>query len=217
MSKVIILRPEPGASATLARAKAAGIEALCCPLFEVVPVPWVVPDAREFDALVITSANAARHGGSGLAALSGLPTYCVGDVSAEAALDAGLKVVAFGPAGAAALIKQVPAGLRLLHLAGADHRETPGITAIAVYDSRVIDPPPPLGALHGGVAMVHSPRAGKRLAELISERGDIAIAAISDAAADACGDGWRKVAAIRAPADGALLALANELCQDQGR
>jgi uroporphyrinogen-III synthase len=61
--------------------------------------------------------------------------------------------------------------------------------------------------------MVHSPRAGARLAELMTGRGDIAIAAISAAASAACGSGWRDVAAIAAPDDGALLALAAALCQ----
>lgn len=215
MNKVIVLRPEPGASATLARAKAAGIEAVAVPLFEIAPVDWAVPQASDFDALLLTSGNAARHGGAGLAALTALPTYCVGDATATAARAAGLNVVGIGPAGAAALIDQVPTGLRLLHLAGVDHQAIPGATEIAVYDSRAIDPPPSLDELAGGVAMVHSARAGQRLAELVSERGDIAIAAISQAAADACEGGWRRVEAIEAPTDGALLALASALCQDR--
>ena len=217
MSKVVVLRPEPGASATLARAKAAGIEAVAIPLFEIAPVAWDVPGADGFDALLLTSANAVRHGGAGLAALSGLPIYCVGEATAMAASAAGLSVAGIGAGGAAALIDQIPGGLRLLHLTGVDHRAIAGVSEIAVYDSRMIDPPPSLDALAGGVAMVHSARAGERLAELVSERGDIAIAAISEAAADACGGGWRKVAAIEAPADGALLALAGDLCQDRRR
>ena len=64
MSKVVVLRPEPGASATLARAKAAGIDAVAIPLFEVVPVAWDAPDPSSVDALLLTSANAARHGGA---------------------------------------------------------------------------------------------------------------------------------------------------------
>lgn len=215
MSKVVVLRPEPGASATLARAKAGGIEAVAIPLFEIAPVDWDVPSADGFDALLLTSANAVRHGGAGLAALRKLPTYCVGEATAMAASAAGLNVVGIGPAGAAALIDQMPGGLRLLHLVGVDHHAIPGASAIAVYDSRAIDPPPSLDALAGGVAMVHSARAGKRLAELVRDRGNIAIAAISPAAADACGDGWRKVATIDAPIDGALLALASDLCQDR--
>ena len=50
MSKVVILRPEPGAGATLARAEAAGIAAVAIPLFEVAAVDWVAPDPAGFDA-----------------------------------------------------------------------------------------------------------------------------------------------------------------------
>ena len=144
-----------------------------------------------------------------------LPVYCVGEATAAAALDAGLRIAGTGAKGAAGLIDQVPDGLRLLHLTGVEHQPIPGVTEIAVYDSRAIDPPPSLAALNGGVAMVHSARAGARLAELVEARGDIAIAAISAPAAEACGGGWRQVATIDAPADGALLALAAELCQDR--
>ena len=213
MSLVVILRPEPGASATLARAAAAGIEAVAIPLFALRPVEWVAPPANGYDALLLTSANAVRCGRDQLAGLSALPTYCVGEATAVAARAKGFAVAGTGAEDAAALVELVPKGLRLLHLAGRDHRAIPGVTSIVVYDSAVIDSPPLLEALSGGVAMVHSPRAGARLAELVEARGNIAIAAISEAAALACGSGWREVAAISAPGDGALLALAAALCQ----
>ena len=213
MSQVVILRPEPGASATLARATAAGIDAVAIPLFAIAPVEWVAPAASDFDALLLTSANAVRHGGDQLAGLSALATYCVGEATAVAARDAGFAGAGAGAGDAAALVEQVPQGLRLLHLAGHDHRAMAGVSAIIVYDSVIVDPPPSLDALNGSVAMVHSPRAGARLAELVEARGEISIAAISEAAAAACGNGWREVAAISAPGDGALLALAAALCQ----
>lgn len=214
MSKVVVLRPEPGASATLARARAAGIDAVAIPLFAVVPMAWEAPDPNAVDALLLTSANAARHGGAGLAGLKQLPTYCVGEATAAAARKAGLKVVGTGVGDANALLEQVPGGLRLLHLTGVNHQVIPGATQLAVYTSQTIDPPPPLDALIGGVAMVHSARAGERLAELVTDRSVIAIAAISKTAADACGGGWQQIEAIAAPTDGALLALASALCQD---
>ena len=209
----MILRPEPGASATLARASAAGIEAEAIPLFEIAPVEWVAPDASAFDALLLTSANAVRFGGDQLTALRALPTYCVGEATALAAREAGFAVAGTGAGDAIALIERVPHGLRLLHLTARDHRAIAGVTRIAVYHSIIIDPPPSLDRLGGGVAMVHSPRAGARLAELIEQRGDISIAAISAAAAAACGGGWNEVATIVAPGDGALLALGAALCQ----
>ena len=213
VSKLVILRPEPGAAATLKRATAAGIDAVAIPLFEVAPVHWDAPPAEAFDALLLTSANAIRLSGAALDGLRSLAAYCVGAATAEAALGAGLQVAGTGAGDAAALIEQVPTGLRLLHLAGRDHLSLDGVATIVVYESAAIDPPPSLDALEGGVAMVHSPRAGRRLAELVDQRGTIAIAAISEAAAAACGTGWRTVAAVEAPADGALLALAAALCQ----
>lgn len=209
----MILRPEPGASATLERAKAAGMDAVATPLFEIAPVDWAAPDAGHYDALLLTSANAILQGGEELAGLRALPAYCVGAATAVAAREAGFAATKTGAGDVEALIERVPQGVRLLHLAGRDHRAIAGVIAIIVYDSAVIDPPPSLEALAGNVAMVHSPRAGERLAELIDNRGDIGIAAISAAAAAACGSGWREVAAIDAPGDGALLALAAALCQ----
>ena len=217
MSRLVVLRPEPGASATLARAKVAGIDAVAIPLFEVSAVTWDAPAAGDYDALLLTSANAARHGGAGLAALGPLPTYCVGEATAAAARAAGLSVAGVGTGDAASLVAELPNALKLLHLTGVDHRPIAGVRQVAVYASRAIDPPPSLDALQGGVAMVHSQRAGERLAALVSQRRSIAIAAISQAAADACGDGWRVVSAIDSPSDGALLALASDLCQDRRR
>ena len=50
MTRIVVLRPEPGASATVARAEAAGLEAVSIPLFEAVPVDWAIPDAGLFTA-----------------------------------------------------------------------------------------------------------------------------------------------------------------------
>jgi uroporphyrinogen-III synthase len=50
------------------------------------------------------------------------------------------------------------------------------------------------------------------LAELVSDRSPVVIAAISKAAAEAVGDGWKSVAIADQPSDEALLALAARLC-----
>jgi uroporphyrinogen-III synthase len=59
---------------------------------------------------------------------------------------------------------------------------------------------------------MHSRRAGRRFAELIEDRGSIAIAAISSAAAEAVGSGWETVESADQPTEEALLALAARLC-----
>ena len=66
MRKLLLLRPEPGLSASAERARALGLEVIACPLFAIEPVEWEAPDPADYDALLLTSANAVRHGGHGL-------------------------------------------------------------------------------------------------------------------------------------------------------
>ena len=214
MTRLLVLRPEPGASATVERARAMGLDAIAIPLFEVEPVAWEAPEAGSFDGLLLTSANSVRLGGEGLKALRGLKTYAVGEATAEAAREAGFDVAATGDAGVDRLLGSIEPDLKLLHLCGADRREPreprQQITAVAVYRARPVAAD--LSAAKDCVALIHSPRAGRRFAELVSDRGSVAIAAISQAAADAAGDGWRSVEVAAEPNDEALLALAARLC-----
>ena len=83
---------------------------------------------------------------------------------------------------------------------------------MTVYRATPIEAPD-LAAAEANVALIHSPRAGKRFAELVDSRSGIAIAAISDAAAEAVGGGWRTVVTAVRPTDEALLALAASLCE----
>ena len=71
---------------------------------------------------------------------------------------------------------------------------------------------PDLPPLRGLVIAVHSPRAGMRLSELSDEHATAIIAAISDAAAEACGHEWAGIAVAAEPNDKSLLALAASLC-----
>jgi uroporphyrinogen-III synthase len=215
MRRVLVLRPEPGASATVEKARRRGLEAIAIPLFEIERVAWDAPDRARFDALLLTSANAARYGGEGLRTLRDLPVYAVGEATAEAARDAGFDIAATGDGGVEHLLGSSGAGLKLLHLCGVD-RQAPEdtrqqVTAVPVYRSNVIAAPD-LGAVVGSLALIHSPRAGRRFAELIREKGGIAVAAISPAAAEAAGTGWQCVEAAEVPSDDALLALAARLC-----
>jgi uroporphyrinogen-III synthase len=208
---LVILRPEPGASATAKQARAMGLEARTIPLFEIVPVAWTAPDPDGFDGILLTSANAARHGGPELDKLKGLPVHAVGAATAEAAHAAGFAVASTGDGG----VKEInlPPKQRLLHLAGKDHLASRAALAIPVYEALVIAEPEGLSEIGVCVAAVHSPRAGRRLAELVADRASIAVAAISPAAAEACGEGWTSVDAAAEPSDSALLALAARLCE----
>lgn len=215
MRRLLIVRPEPGASATLAMAQQMGLDAVTIPFFAVQSIQWDAVEPSDFSGIVATSANAFRHGGEQLEILKGLPVHAVGETTAQAARDAGFTVTTIGEGGRFELGDRLPVG-RLLHLAGADHLPVGTSEAVAVYASRPIEPPPAIDAA-GAVVMVHSPRAGERLAELVEERESTAIAAISDKAARACGSGWEQVEIASSPREPALLALAAKLCQNQGR
>jgi uroporphyrinogen-III synthase len=215
MRPILVLRPEPGASVTVQRAQELGLDAFSVPLFEIEPVPWSPPDPGKFDGLLLTSANSIRRAGEQVNALTSLPVYAVGGATAEAAQDAGFEIAFAGPGGVDRLLELVPPGLRLLHLCG-EYRRMPSdpnheITSLVVQAAKPIERPD-LSAARDVVAMIHSPRAGERFAELVSERGSILIAAISEAAAEAVGSGWADIEVADYLNDYGLLALAARLC-----
>ena len=48
MTRVLVLRPEPGASATVKRARKKALDAVAIPLFEVEAISWDAPEAERF-------------------------------------------------------------------------------------------------------------------------------------------------------------------------
>jgi uroporphyrinogen-III synthase len=219
MTRVLVLRPEPGASATVERARLRSLHAVAIPLFEVEAVSWDAPEASAFDGLLLTSANAVRSGGDQLKQFRGLRVYAVGDATAQAARDAGFDVARAGDAGVGRLLASLEPELRLLHLAGEDRKRASGarqhIETITVYRSKPLEYVD-LARSEGSVAIIHSPRAGRRFAELVDQahldRSKITIAAISPDAAEAVGARWARADSAEAPNEDALLALAERLC-----
>lgn len=211
MRPLAVLRPEPGNAATCARIAAVGGTALALPLFAVRPLAWTPPAAGAFDALFLTSANAIRHAGAALALYSDLPVFAVGDATAAAARTAGLTLAGIGASDARQLagLAKAHGVARGLHLTGRDRARTdlPGVTeTIAVYASEPRDlRPADLAPLSGSVTLIHSPRAGARLAALASDPAGIRIAAISDAALAAAGTGWAMRGVAARPDDNALV------------
>ncbi len=224
--KLLILRPRPGADESAGRAVAKGLEPVVAPLFTIWPLDWEAPDADGIEAVLMTSANGARHAGEQVRAFTTLPCYAVGEASAEAARAAGFRDVRPGRSDGAATIARMAADgiARALHLCGRDHIEVahPQVALIRrlVYAAEAVDalPPPALQAIEdGAVAMLHSPRAGRLFASLADEAGlereRIRLAAISEAAAEAAGSGWKNMVIAAAPSDHALLEVAAQLCQ----
>ncbi|HYD37913.1 MAG TPA: uroporphyrinogen-III synthase [Allosphingosinicella sp.] len=210
--RLLILRPEPGASETAARALDMGLEPVVAPLFEIRGLDPGAVDPDGFDSVLLTSANGARHAPAGLARLT---CFAVGEATATAARERGFAEVRTGPSdGAAAAAAMAAAGARrALHPCGRDHVAVaaPGVAIepLVVYAAVPLDHGPFAGP---AVAMIHSPRAGRRFADLAADRASIAVAAISAAAAAAAGEGWAARAVAAAPRDDALLELAAKLC-----
>jgi uroporphyrinogen-III synthase len=193
-----------------------GMETILRPLFKTRAVEWSAPDAAMFDAVLMTSANAALHGGTGLAKYLNLPLYTVGDATAEAAKRAGFKNVISGDSDVTAIVGEMANDRRnhALHLAGRD-RTAIGSTSfdfetITVYASEIVSAP---AIPDDVVALIHSTRAALRFAAVTARKSSIAIIAISPVVADAAGSGWQSVEIARQPHDAAMLALAARLCE----
>ncbi|MFC5035937.1 uroporphyrinogen-III synthase [Tianweitania sediminis] len=126
LARVLVTRPEPGASRTAALLKQRGFAPLVLPLTEIFPVDGFIPD-HPFHAVAVTSANAARMmESSNIAKLRHAPCYAVGAQTAAACRDAGFSHVLQegGTADALAdrLIKDMPAGAGILYLCGSPRK-----------------------------------------------------------------------------------------------
>lgn len=219
----MILRPEPGAGRTAQAVARLGLEAVVHPLFAPQALEWTAPVAGNFDALLMTSANAARLAGPALAAYRGLPAYAVGSATAAALQAQGFDRVVAGDGDASAIAAQIATdGHRaVLHLAGTTVAPMEAgplhLTRIAVYSMASLPPDPALlqDAVPGSVLLVHSPRAGERLAGQVpmTARAGLHIVAISPTALAACGAGWASGQAPDQPRDDDMLALVVGLCE----
>ncbi len=216
MKSVVVLRPEPGNTRTATSLRALGLEVRQVPLFAVVPVDWTPPDPAGFDGLLLTSANAVRHGGPGLDLFKRLPVVAVGAATAAVASEAGFAVAVTGDEDARAVVAEARdrGFARLLHLAGRERAPTEdGIEAVTVYAS---DPVPVdsdvARTFEHTLVLLHSARAAARLADITGtggvDRSRIALVAISAAVSRAAGEGWADVAIAPEPSDSAVFATA---------
>jgi uroporphyrinogen-III synthase len=228
MMPVIVLRPEPGCSATVKAASALGLDARAAPLFAVEPRDWTLPNAGDFDALLVGSANTFRHGGPHLEALRSLPAYVVGEATAEAARAAGFAIARCGTGGLQPVLDVVPAGTRLLRLAGEERIELAApqgvtMTEAVVYASRPrpLDPAILPELAGGALVLLHSAEAARHFASECARLGvdhsAVSLATIGPRVTAAAGEGWRAMKTAAQPSDAALLALARTMCQSTPR
>ena len=233
---LLIIRPEPGATATQAAAATLGLVAERFPMFCAQPRDWEAPAPDAFDALLLGSAQACRFGGAALAGYAGKPAYCVGAATARAAQAVGLTVAAQGEGGLQAMLANIPpptAGLRLLRLAGEAHvplAPPAGVTLTTRIAYASAPQPLPMAlarlllveALPAFILLLHSGEAARHF---VAETDRLALPRrrihaitigprVSEIAAQA-GD-WASLATAPRPDDAAMLALAAQTCQTVG-
>ena len=220
---VLVVRPEPGLSATMEAARKLGLNVIGYPLFEIRPVNWIAPDPADIDALLVGSANAFRHGGEALGRFRDKPVHAVGETTAEAAREAGFEVASVGTGGLQKVIDGIAAPTRLLRVAGAEHvtldlPEGVGMHTVIAYEAVPLELPEPLRPLHdlGLTVLLHSAAAARQFLHesrrLALQRSRITLAVIGPRVAEAAGDGWAAIHVSRAPSDRAMLEMVQEVC-----
>ncbi len=220
---VLVVRPEPGLSATVKAANAMGLNAIGYPLFEIRACEWECPNSASMDALLIGSANAIRHGGEALELLKDKPVYAVGEKTAEVARDAGFTVAAVGSGGLQNVLDAIEPPTRLLRIAGADHVDlTPpegvSMCEVIAYESVALELPEPLRPLQdlGLTVLLHSARAAEQFdresRRLALERSRISLVVIGPRVAEAAGEGWAAIHVSPEPNDHAMLEMARDVC-----
>ena len=225
---VFVLRPEPGQTATLVEAFRRGIAAVGMPLCRIEPVGWAAPRSQ-FDGLLIGSANAVRHAGTELQKVAHLPVLAVGEATAKAARDAGLRVEKTGRDGLQSVLDNLSGGPRhLLRLAGETRLEchppdTVAMQTVTTYRAQYLDLTQRQADLlrSGCAVLLHSGEMAAHLAAQCDahdiDRSQIACAAMTDRIAQRAGPGWREIVCAERPTDRALLAAAQGLCEKRDR
>lgn len=230
MARVLVTRPEPGASATARRLVALGHQPVVLPLSEIRPLPAASPAPGTWDVIAATSANAFRNLPAGVS--HSRRCHVVGEKTAKAARQAGfvdvLAAGADGAALAAAIAAREPAGTRVLYPCGRVRRPEferrlaeAGMPCLPleVYDTVFTEPGEARLAEVGtggdlDAVLVYSPQAARALSRLL-DTGDGRAAllnavflCLSDQVASALGTaGADRTYVSREPSEDALLAL----------
>lgn len=227
--RLLLTRPARESGATAAAALAAGFEVLQAPLLDIRPLPISLSPGADPDALLFTSAHAPALAGASHPELKTIPAYAVGPATAAAATAAGFEVAATGQSDGSAIVARAAADGRrhLLHLAGEATAALAippglGLTRVPVYAADLA-PCLPAAALRAFredsllATLLFSPRTARHFRTLLDaaaiEAGGQRIVAISAAAADAAGTGWRACCIAAAPTTQQALAAAHALWQ----
>lgn len=215
--RVLITRPQPEAGAFAARCAEEGLEPIVSPLMEIVEL-GVATDLSSVAALAFTSVNGVRAFTQN-SQMRDLPVFAVGATSANESRRAGFDEVYVADGDVDALAALITAHWSsgdgaILHAAGATRAgdlvkalEEKGIAARreVFYEAAPVDGlnDDALAALQSGRAdlwvALFSPRSAKLFLEAMEKAkltpalGMVNAACLSQAVADAAGEGWRTV------------------------
>lgn len=184
MKRIWITRASPGAEATAERVRALDFEPVIAPVLEVRELPVTI-DLTGVGALAFTSANAVRVFAA-RAVTRNLPVFAVGAATAAAAKAAGFPNIVSADGDVDDLARTIRARAKsiegvVLHpaaaepagdLIGALTKDGVEARAVTIYETVPADVPAAvLNALSeiDGV-IVHSPKAGRQLAEILRGR-----------------------------------------------
>ncbi len=188
------------------------------PLFAIEHLPLQSVSVDGYDAILLTSGNAARAACGFLENAADTPIYAVGSATASALANLSLPVAAPGSTGVEALVGVAAADghKKLLWLAGEDHSAVPQIAGVhidiaIVYRSAVLETPADFAAqvTQCDAVILHSSRAAAHFSGLYDagglSRSKITLATFSNAIAASAGDGWAQIIVAAAPNDAALM------------
>lgn len=220
---VLAIRPEPGLSATLALGRQMGLAMHGFALSEVRPVAWDLPSLEAYDAILLGSANAIRHGGEILTRLTHLPVHAVGEATAREAEAAGFTIERTGKGGLQKVIDAVSGPIHYLRLVGSEVVELRTCDDVSFDPVQVYDVVP-RGFTQDAAAMLdsepvvllHSAAMTRQLVNecnsLSADRSRITLAAMGPRIAEPAGEGWRAIHVSDAPNDTALLEMVRSIC-----
>lgn len=231
--RVLVTRPEPGASATAARLRDAGFEPIILSLSQTraLPVDLTTIPAT-IDAVAVTSANALLHAPRELiASLADKRCFAVGRRTATAAQEAGFREVVAGPGNARGLADLIAAELtvdaHLAYLAGRVrlpdfelHLVQSGYRAFVIesYDTEFAVNSDALGSLDGSVdaVVLYSAKAAEAFSLVAAGNSSLATArcfCLSTRVADALQEIEReRIFVSPEPTEDALMALLAAIC-----
>ncbi|QDZ01755.2 uroporphyrinogen-III synthase [Nitratireductor mangrovi] len=230
MARVLVTRPEPGATATARRLREEGHEPLLLPLSETRPLEGAFPDPDGIGAVAATSVNALRHASErDLSPFLAKTFFAVGEKTAQAAREAGFREVIVGQGDGAALARLVAdtpvAAGKLLYLCGSvrhgafeDGLAGQGIPVLPVETYAITYRSPSAselarvaGAGPPDFALVYSARGAEALRAIVEHRENTALfrgtafLCLSKAVADRLASGHRPVLVSPEPSEEALL------------